>query len=91
MNENELEELSRYFRLSDYRDGEYILPDEYEELMDIIRKNKYAKILDDARYDYIRGKITEEEYNELYMSYFDMALEERKIILERKNNNVSKK
>ena len=44
MNENELEELSRYFRLSDYRDGEYILLDEYEELMDIIRKNKYGII-----------------------------------------------
>ena len=91
MQENEIDELFRYFILSDYRDGEYILPDEYEELDTIIKKNKYAKLLDDARYDYIMGKMTEDEYNELYMFYFNMICEDRKLILERKNNNDSKK
>ena len=44
MNE-ELKELYRYLRLSDYR-NDYILEDEYEELEDIIKRNTYAKYLE---------------------------------------------
>jgi hypothetical protein len=79
MNEEEKKDLSRYFRLMDYMDEGSILLEEYEELEDIINRNKIAKSLEDARYQVIRGEISEDKYleieeiytNELYQKMID--------------------
>ena len=63
----EVSELYRYLRLSSYRDGEYILPDEYEELEEIIGRNKIARYLERVRYNYLIGKISQEEYDDKCM------------------------
>lgn len=65
MENDELSEILTYFRLCSYRDGEYILLEEYEELQGIIKRNKTAHYLEEVRYEYLRGIITEEEYNEI--------------------------
>lgn len=78
MSKEEKEELLRYFKLSDYREGEYFLQEEYEELEDIIKRNSVAKELEDARYKYILGIINEKEYNELYNKYLNLVLNDTK-------------
>ncbi len=78
MSKEEKEELLRYFKLSDYREGEYFLQEEYEELEDIIKRNSVAKELEDARYKCILGIINEKEYNELYNKYFNLVLNNAK-------------
>ncbi len=78
MNKEEKEELLRYFKLSDYREGDYFLQEEYEELEDIIKRNSIAKELEDARYKYILGIISEKEYNELYDKYLNLTLDDTK-------------
>lgn len=78
MNTKELEDLSRYFRLSDYRDGEYFLLEEYEELEEIVKRNPIAKELEEARYKCIKGKISEEEYKELCNNYFSLINKNKK-------------
>ena len=67
--DNEVNELYRYLILSSYRDGDYILLDEYDELNEIIRRNDDAKYLEEVRYDYLRGIISEEEYNNICFNY----------------------
>ncbi len=71
INTKERKELLDYFRLSRYRDGDYMLLEEYDELEDIIKRNNTAKELEEYRYKYITGKINEEEYNEKCDSIFD--------------------
>ena len=61
---NELSELITYLRLSSYRDGDYILLEEYDELMDIIKRNKMAQYLEEVRNNYLNNSISEEEYNQ---------------------------
>ena len=70
MNDSEINDLLRYFILSDYRDGDYFLLEEYEELESILKRSPIAKELDDARYKHIVGKISDEEYNDLYNKYY---------------------
>ena len=60
----EIKELNQYLRLSSYRDGEYILHEEYQELMDIISRNPIARELENIRYQYLVGKMTKEEYDQ---------------------------
>ena len=67
--DNEVNELYRYLILSSYRDGDYILLDEYDELNEIIRRNDDVKYLEEVRYDYLRGIISEEEYNNICFNY----------------------
>lgn len=71
MSEEEIKEMYNYFRLSSYRDGEYFLLEEYLELEEIIRKNDTARYLEDERYKYLRGIITEEEYNNICLDCFN--------------------
>ena len=63
----EIKELNQYLRLSSYRDGEYILHEEYQELMDIISRNPIARELENIRYQYLVGKMTKEEYDQACM------------------------
>ena len=64
---DKLSELYRYLVLSSYRDGDYFLLEEYEELEDIIKRNDIARYLEDVRYQYLKGLISEEEYNDTCM------------------------
>ncbi len=70
MDDNELKEISRYFILCTYRDGDYMLLDEYEELEDIIKRNKTAQHLEDIRYMYLRNYISQEEYDNICNGYY---------------------
>ena len=70
MNDSEINDLLRYFILSDYRDGDYFLLEEYEELESILKRSPIVKELDDARYKHIVGKISDEEYSDLYNKYY---------------------
>lgn len=79
MTEEELKDLSRYFKLSNYRDGEYFLLEEYEELEIILKKNHIAREIEAARTKSILGKISEEEYQELYDRYFNLTINKQKI------------
>lgn len=63
--DEEIKELYEYFRLSSYRDSEYFLLDEYDELERIIKKNKTAQYLEKIRYQYLKKIISEEEYNDI--------------------------
>lgn len=78
MTEENRRDLLRYFVLSDYRDGDYFLIEEYEELENIIKRNAKAKELEEARYKCILKKIGEEEYNELYNKYLNLVFKESK-------------
>ncbi len=69
MSEEEMKDLSRYFRLIEYLDEGNILEDEFEELNNIIKRNKFAKSLNDARYQVIMGRISEEQYLEIEEIY----------------------
>ena len=74
MNEQERKELLRYFTLCSYRDGEYILLEEYEELESIIKNNKIARYLEDVRFKYLTRQINEEEYNSINNNYFNKLI-----------------
>lgn len=74
MSEDEKKELRRYFVLCTYRDGEYILQDEWEELEDIVKKNKYAQLLESARTKWILGKIPEQEFKKMCDYYNNEAI-----------------
>lgn len=63
--DEEIKELYEYFRLSSYRDSEYFLLDEYDELERIIKKNKTAQYLEKIRYQYLKNAISEEEYDDI--------------------------
>lgn len=66
----EYKDLNRYFILDRYREGEYMLEEEYHELQDILKRCEKAKELDRTRYLMIIGKISEKEYNELFDKYY---------------------
>ncbi len=68
------DELLRYFILAGYRDGEYILLEEYEELQEIIKKNSIARQIEEIRYKWLTGKISDEEYKKIY---FDLMNQDR--------------
>ena len=79
MEEQEIKDLSRYFRLSDYRDGDYFLEEEYYEFQEIIKRSPIAQELEEARYQSIIGKISEAQYQEKCMKYFnDMCVARKK-------------
>ncbi|MBQ6285545.1 MAG: hypothetical protein IJK67_04475 [Bacilli bacterium] len=67
-------ELLRYFILAGYRDGEYILLEEYEELQEIIKKNSIARQIEEIRYKWLTGEISDEEYTKIY---FDLMNQDR--------------
>lgn len=67
-------ELLRYFILAGYRDGEYILLEEYEELQEIIKKNSIARQIEEIRYKWLTGEISDEEYKKIY---FDLMNQDR--------------
>ena len=71
MTAEEKKDISRYFRLVGYRDDGDILLDEYEELEDIIKKSTIARLLENARYQCIVGKISEEQYQKMEKKYID--------------------
>jgi len=74
----EANELSEYFRLINYSDDGTLLEDEFYELERIRNKNKYAKVIDDAKSDNIYGKMTDEEYEGICDYYYDMVLRVKK-------------
>ena len=82
MSENEYKDLSRYFKLITYREDGSLLLDEYYELTDILNRNPVARKIDDAYYDFLKGKISEEEYNNIFNYYNDDLMENyiRKLI-----------
>jgi len=84
MTEEERKDLSRYFRLSDYRDSEYFLQEEYDELQEVIKRSPIAQELEELRYQWIIGKISEMSYMDQRMAYFTQMCEERK----KQNNPV---
>lgn len=67
-------ELLRYFILAGYRDGEYILLEEYEELQEIIKNNSIARQIEEIRYKWLTGEISDEEYKKIY---FDLMNQDR--------------
>ena len=71
MDEDYYKDLSRYFRLAIYRDEGSLLPEEYEELNEILKRNKASKEIDDAYFNYLMGRITEEDYNKIHDYYFE--------------------
>ena len=64
-------DLSRYFRLAIYRDEGSLLPEEYEELNEILKRNNASREIDDAYYNYLMGKITEEDYKKIHDYYYN--------------------
>ena len=72
MTKEEINDLSTYFKLAIYRDEGNLLLEEYEELNDIIKRNKYAKLQEEARYKWITGKISDEVYQTIYHMYDDI-------------------
>ncbi len=86
-------ELLRYFILASYRDGEYILLEEYDELQDIIKRNPIARKIEEVRYKWLTGEISDEEYTK---AYFDLIGEDKEnelklIQIKKENQNESKK
>lgn len=79
MNDEEIKDLFDYFRLISYRDEGDILLEEYNDLNDIIARNKIAQELEDARFLMITGKMSEEEYNNISYYYFDKLLDARSL------------
>ncbi len=65
MTEEEKKEIREYFKLCTYRDGEYFLPEEYEELVELIKKNTIVRLLEEARYKWIMQKMSNEDYMNL--------------------------
>ena len=86
MKNNELDDLSRYFRLYRYRDEGDILEDEYGELEEIIKRNETVKKIEDARVKWIFKKISEEEFTTIFDEAFNnfMAAKDYKLIKKRK-------
>lgn len=72
MSEEDIADLSRYFRLSIYRDNGDLLLEEYDELNEVLQRCKPAQEIDDALSNYYLGRITEEEYKKIYNKYNDM-------------------
>lgn len=62
---DEIKELNHYLRLSSYRDGDYLLEEEYQELEDILKRNPDARFLEDVRYEYLTCRISREEYDQI--------------------------
>ena len=77
MRDNDYEDLLRYFRLIVYREEGSLLLEEYNELQDILNRCPSARILDDAYYNFLTGKISEEKYNSIYDYYFNRLEENR--------------
>ncbi len=71
MTEEEIKDLSKYFRLSMYRDEGDILLEEFEELNDIIKRSPYARFQEEARFKWLKGTLTDEEYKNINSMYDD--------------------
>ena len=67
MSKEAIDELNRYLILCSYRDGEYFLQEEYDELENIIKRNPIARELEEERYRYLTNEITKEEYDNICM------------------------
>ena len=67
MSKEAIDELNRYLILCSYRDGEYFLQEEYDELEAIIKRNPIARELEEERYRYLTNQITKEEYDNICM------------------------
>ena len=95
----EYKDLNRYFILDRFRDGEYMLEEEYHELQVILKRCQKARELDHARYLMIDGQISEEEYDKLFKKYYDeanvaskemfKAIELKKKMIKRVEDNLS--
>lgn len=71
MTKEEAKDVFNYFRLDAFRDGDYFLEEEYYELEDILKRSSIAQELDNAKYLWIIGRMTEEEYHELSWKRYD--------------------
>ena len=78
MSSEELNDLLKYFILSSYRDGEYFLLEEYEELQEILKRSSVARELEEARYKSIVGHIDMEEYANLCNKYINLINDKKK-------------
>ncbi len=71
MTNREIKDLSRYFKLIAYRDAyEDITSDELEELEQIIKRNKKAKDLEDAKAQLINNIISKEDFLRIFDAYY---------------------
>ena len=87
----EFKDLENYFRLARYRDEtDYFLPEEYEELEEIIKRSSRAKEMEKARTDFYLGRITEEKYKEICDSHY-AALEEAYKEIDKEEQEEKKK
>lgn len=79
MTNEEIKDLFDYFRLISYRDEGNMLLDEYDELNDIIARNKTAQKLERARLLLLEGKIKEEKYNDICYFYFNKLIDAKSL------------
>lgn len=77
MEEQERNDLLEYFHLKDFYNNGEILEDEYEELQEIIKRNKRAQEIEQAEMKFYSHKISGEEYNNIIEKHLK-ALEESK-------------
>ena len=64
MTDQEIDDLSQYFRFIRYRNQGEMLLEEYDALQDIVKKYSAAREMEDAYFLFLQGKISEEEYQE---------------------------
>ena len=86
MTEQEIQDLLNYFQLSIYNDELDILQDEFDELQEIIKRNKRAREMDDAKYLYFKGKMSEEEYEDLIQKHWNALTNAMRLRDERKES-----
>ena len=77
MEEKERLDLLQYFHLKEFYNNGEILEDEYEELQEIIKRNKRAQEIEQAEMKFYSHKISGEEYNSIIQKHLK-ALEESK-------------
>jgi len=78
MGEKEYKDLLRYFQLKEYYDEGNILEEEYEELKEIIKRNKAAKEMELAEMKFYSRKISGEEYQKVVKKYHIIVEEHQK-------------
>lgn len=78
MGEKEYKDLLRYFQLKEYYDEGNILEEEYEELKEIIKRNKAAKEMELAEMKFYSRKISGEEYQKVVKKYHVIVEEHQK-------------
>lgn len=86
--EEEINDLTRYYRLIQYRDIYCdIREEELEELDEIIKRNIYAQDMEAALYLYKKNQFTEDEYIAIYNKHYLELLEAINMQNNKKENN----